>query len=435
MAQPNIDQGVCLAQMSTSTTDNSLSQTKPDVETVSQLSRQRGLSKRRPIERLSPRLNDLWSCFTTDKRDVGASSVKDDPAEQARRSKEIDEYLQADFRAMRRQRQVAIVGLQNTQEYFWNQARLFHGPLTEQEKAEIHIHARKSLHEIIALSFDKALEALAGGTSPDANLAPHNPGNWVELSQPEPLDFQAMAEYVDEVVSKMASVDGLLRMQGRSFAALVCETMESCCISSALLDDDSLRSIDNLVKRVFSPLYEPTTLDWLHLDSQHAPKPILRDMKIKHGQYSIRLINLRFAGRAKLWKAIFGGIEYILHVSSLAHYDVLDPFELNPSYNQLKMSIWTFGSLVRSSQGRNARILVVLFDKSALKQKLESTPLSNYFPDYKGDGGLEEAEKYICSQYKEAAGDYDNWEMRVCDVLNEEALETIFEVMMPFETD
>jgi len=89
----------------------------------------------------------------------------------------------------------------------------------------------------------------------------------------------------------------------------------------------------------------------------------------------------------------FDNVTSIMFVVDLACYDQVLPEESNK--NAMMEQLVIFDGVVNSRLCVNTSIILLLANVSIFKQKMERTPLQNYFPYYSGGNNFNRAAKYL----------------------------------------
>lgn len=101
----------------------------------------------------------------------------------------------------------------------------------------------------------------------------------------------------------------------------------------------------------------------------------------------------------KKWFHQFEDIDSIIFFVDLSQYDEII-FLDESSKNKLMENLFLFDSVVNSQWLSHASIILLFRNIGPFKEKLESKPLSNYFPDYEDGNHVNEASGYFLSRFE-----------------------------------
>ncbi|KYQ93086.1 G-protein subunit alpha 4 [Tieghemostelium lacteum] len=125
------------------------------------------------------------------------------------------------------------------------------------------------------------------------------------------------------------------------------------------------------------------------IESQFHFRGLLFRMLDVGGQKSLR----------RKWIHCFENVTAVLFVASLtAYYRFLEEDETT---NQLQDSLDLFQEIANSKYFNESIIVLFLNKKDIFQKRIESIPLSKYFPEYTGPNNRKSASKYIASMFLE----------------------------------
>lgn len=101
----------------------------------------------------------------------------------------------------------------------------------------------------------------------------------------------------------------------------------------------------------------------------------------------------------KKWIHQFEGCISIVFFVDLSQYDEHPPGE--PNQNKITESLRLFDSVINSRWFFRASIILLLCNVERFKEKLQSKPLVNYFPDYTSGSDLNRSAKYILWRFNQ----------------------------------
>jgi len=101
----------------------------------------------------------------------------------------------------------------------------------------------------------------------------------------------------------------------------------------------------------------------------------------------------------KKWMFCFQDVTSVLFVVSLSEYD-LKLYEDNTT-NRMQESFKLFKEIANSKYFTNSSIILFLNKSDLFREKIKSSPLSDYFPDYTGGDDFEKASNFISEKFLE----------------------------------
>jgi guanine nucleotide-binding protein subunit alpha len=101
----------------------------------------------------------------------------------------------------------------------------------------------------------------------------------------------------------------------------------------------------------------------------------------------------------KKWIHQFEDCISVVFCVDLSQYDCLTLEESNKS--GIMKSLHLFNAVVNSQWFFRASIILLLCNVRHFKEKLNSKPLSDYFPDYSGGNDVNKASKYLLWQFNQ----------------------------------
>jgi guanine nucleotide-binding protein subunit alpha len=159
---------------------------------------------------------------------------------------------------------------------------------------------------------------------------------------------------------------------------------------------DSATYYFNGLDRISSPDYEPTDQDILRTRVKttgitetvfHMDGPIFRMIDVG-GQRSER----------KKWIHCFEGITAILYLIAISEYDqnLIEDETVNRMYEALNL----FESVCNSKWFRKTSVILFLNKTDVFKSKIQRSPISNYFPDYRGGEDFDKGLSYFRDRFE-----------------------------------
>lgn len=133
------------------------------------------------------------------------------------------------------------------------------------------------------------------------------------------------------------------------------------------------------------------------------------------GQLSLRMFDAssQRSGRAK-WIHQFETCISIIFFVDMSQYDEHPPGE--PNQNKLTESLLFFDSVINSHWFvHHTSIILLLCNFGRFKEKLQSKPLENYFPDYSSGNDFNRAAKYILWRFNQRNRAHVNLYPHLCN--------------------
>ncbi|OBT50402.1 hypothetical protein VE04_09602 [Pseudogymnoascus sp. 24MN13] len=168
------------------------------------------------------------------------------------------------------------------------------------------------------------------------------------------------------------------------------------------------------IQRIAQKDYLPTDADILKLGGVTPDKSGVQEYRLTIGQLSLRMFdaNSQRSGRAK-WIHQFETCISIIFFVDMSQYDEHPPGE--PNQNKLIESLLLFDSVVNSHWFYRASFILLLCNVGRFREKLQTKPLVNYFPDYRGGSDFNKSAKYILWRFNQSNRSNLNIYQRLCE--------------------
>ena len=101
----------------------------------------------------------------------------------------------------------------------------------------------------------------------------------------------------------------------------------------------------------------------------------------------------------KKWIHVFEGVDTILFMVDIAAYDKL-LFE-DETVNRMQEQLTLFDCICNSRRFSKTHIVLLFHKVDVLRNKLETSPMRNYFPDYAGGKDFKAAKSYFSNRFLE----------------------------------
>ncbi|KFZ03811.1 hypothetical protein V502_10645 [Pseudogymnoascus sp. VKM F-4520 (FW-2644)] len=146
--------------------------------------------------------------------------------------------------------------------------------------------------------------------------------------------------------------------------------------------------------------YLPTDADILKLGGATPDKSGVEEHRLTMGELSLHMFDASSQrSERKKWIHQFEGCNSIVFFVDVSQYDEHPPGELNQ--NKITESLFLFDSVINSRWFDRASITLLLCNVGRFKEKLQSKPLVNYFPDYTSGSDFNRSAKYILCRFNQ----------------------------------
>ncbi|XP_039622786.1 guanine nucleotide-binding protein subunit alpha-11-like isoform X1 [Polypterus senegalus] len=161
---------------------------------------------------------------------------------------------------------------------------------------------------------------------------------------------------------------------------------------------DSTKYYLTHLDRIGQPNYIPSLDDVLRVR--------VHTTGIQEYSFTIKKTNLRIVdvggqkSERKKWIHCFENVTSLIFLASLSEYDQV--LEENNQENRMKESLALFYSVIHSAWFIRASIILFLNKEDILQEKIHTSHLCSYFPNFKGEKQNADAAKdFICNMYKD----------------------------------
>lgn len=160
---------------------------------------------------------------------------------------------------------------------------------------------------------------------------------------------------------------------------------------------DSAKYFFENLNRITSANYIPTVMDVLRTRKKTSG---IFETKFQVGNQKIHMIDVGGQrSERKKWINCFDNVSTIIFCISLSEYN--QTLLEEKSQNRLEESIELFDSIVNSKWFTRTSIVLFLNKVDIFAEQLPSSPLEEFFPDYKGGNDITKAAKYILWRLKQ----------------------------------
>ncbi|KAI5966988.1 GPA2 [Candida pseudojiufengensis] len=211
-------------------------------------------------------------------------------------------------------------------------------------------------------------------------------------------------EEINQILEYEVDLNQLNLHFDQNIAKLINKIYENNNVKNFIIKNQNkfhlLDSTDYLLSDIFritNPNYIPTTTD------------ILRTRKKTSGIYdhtfNMNGLNIHMfdvggqRSERKKWIHCFDNVSLIIFCVALSEYDQVLLEENNQ--NRLEESLALFDSVVNSRWFSRTSVVLFLNKIDIFAEKLQFSPLENYFPDYQGGNNINKAAKYILWRFNQ----------------------------------
>ncbi|KEY68626.1 hypothetical protein S7711_00507 [Stachybotrys chartarum IBT 7711] len=344
------------------------------------------------------RFSEFLNCYRPEDSE-DEISPSHNSAHGARRSQEIDRYLQAESHRLKRRFKTLVMGDEDLRDMFWKQARLTVAPFSGQDKAGLRHSARKTLLTLVESSLREA--NLTIGRDPLEMEGLQALDALMAQVDREEQHLDKAEDHVSKILLEINTTDQLLRTQHNTSFAELARQMgglgQSTFFTCSCATEDGISSY---LPRVFAPDFDPTRRDWFHLDTMRYGR-MLREVDLERDGYSIQLLSPKLRGERRKWAHFLENTTCLIYVADLSIYDLDITY---PQDNLLEDSMFLFETLANSRWFDNTPIVLILSNIAAFKKRLSVNPLTGFFPDYDGGEDADRALDFIQGRFLRGTG-------------------------------
>ncbi|KAF5974272.1 guanine nucleotide-binding alpha-3 subunit [Fusarium coicis] len=346
------------------------------------------------------------------------------PAEAEARTRAIDRYLAAEFQKSKRQLKIILFGDELENSLFLKQTRLFEIPLSNDERADIVVEARRFVASICRECLQIVDESVWKQEWTDAHPVLRRVKEIVSSERPED------EETVEGLVSMYCDQELRLALKqlGHNLEDIERRFLNDRFPHILTCPCTANGSLSSLLKRVFAPEYIPTEHDWFHFDHRRLGR-VAQEALIHRDNHTLRLLQItdRSTQRRKWIHILVDETACLVFICDLALYDrsLLE----DGTVSRLHEYLLLFDSLVNSRWFTRTPFFVILSNVAAFRKKIVPSPLSNWFPEYKGGCDGDASLEFVKGQFRGLAKAEQNVYIHASDIHSAEdvmaAIETI----------
>ncbi|KAL2061097.1 hypothetical protein VTL71DRAFT_9149 [Oculimacula yallundae] len=303
-----------------------------------------------------------------------------DESEQKKRSQMIDKKLEEDSRRLRRECKILLLGSgESGKSTIVKQMKIIHqNGYTVDELALYRLTIYKNLID--------CAKALIGAMR-QFGIEPASSAN-VEYSN-YLMDYQVVSDPHTPLSPKIG-VAVISLWQDANIETLMERQSEFYLM-------DSAPYFFTEANRIAAPEYIPIEADVLRARTKTTG---IYETRFTMGSLSIHMFDVGGQrSERKKWIHCFENVTSIIFCVALSEYDQVLLEESNQ--NRMMESLVLFDSVVNSRWFMRTSIILFLNKVDLFRQKLERSPLSNYFPDYSGGNDINRASKYLLWRFNQ----------------------------------
>ncbi|KAK4995901.1 Guanine nucleotide-binding protein alpha-2 subunit [Elasticomyces elasticus] len=307
-------------------------------------------------------------------------STVEEGADQKKRSQIIDRTLEEESKKLRRECKILLLGSgESGKSTIVKQMKIIHqNGYTADELALYRLTIYKNVID--------CAKALIGAMR-QVDVQPEIPGN---------------TEYCEYIMEYSVDPDPHSPLNTKVGQAITAIWKDPCipkviAHSSEFYLMDSASYFFDEVNRIAAPDYVPTEADVLRARTKTTG---IYETRFQMGQLSIHMFDVGGQrSERKKWIHCFENVTSIIFCVALSEYDQVLLEE--SSQNRMMESLVLFDSVVNSRWFMRTSIVLFLNKVDLFRQKLERSPLGDYFPDYSGGNDVNRAAKYLLWRFNQ----------------------------------
>ncbi|KAE9555493.1 hypothetical protein FO519_001261 [Halicephalobus sp. NKZ332] len=159
---------------------------------------------------------------------------------------------------------------------------------------------------------------------------------------------------------------------------------------------DSAKYFLDSISRIASSEYLPDVQDVIQC---RYPTIGTEEIEFRYKDMDFSLVDVggQRTERRK-WLNFFDNVQMLLFVAALSDYDLYETED--PSQNRLTANRYIFKTIVQSSFFKNSAIVLFLNKYDTFQEKIVYSPLSRFYPEYKGGHDKEKASEFLGAFFK-----------------------------------
>ncbi|KAF5593397.1 MIS1-C1-tetrahydrofolate synthase precursor mitochondrial [Fusarium subglutinans] len=346
------------------------------------------------------------------------------PAEAEARTRAIDRYLAAESQRSKRQLKIILFGDEHEKSLFLKQTRLLELPLSNDERANVRVEARR----FVASMCRECLQIVDE-----------------YACKPESINAHAVLGRVKDIVSREVPGD---QETVKSMISLYCDNELRLALkqSGHNLEDIERRflfdrfphiltcpctsngNLSNLLKRVFATEYAPTEHDWFHFDQRRLGQ-VVQEALVHRDSHTLQLLQItdRSTQRRKWIHILVDDAACLVFICNMAVYD--QSLLEDETTSRLHEDLMLFDSLANSRWFTQTPFFVILSNASAFRSKILQSPLSKWFPQFEGGSDGDAALEFMKDQFRELAKSEQNVYIHIADIHSADGVMGAIETM------
>eukprot|EP00126_Sphaerothecum_destruens_P001910 Sdes_comp15344_c0_seq1m4210 len=298
--------------------------------------------------------------------------------EASRKNEEINKSLKKDQVLISKEVKLLLLGAGSCgKSTIVKQMRIIHGGgFSENERRDFRIIVLKNMIQTIQ-TLIAGIEVLSIPCEVSSLTKLKEIEHFFKTTAPEDIDMKLFHEYTN-IIWNDAAIQQCLSKR------------------NVLLVEDSAQYFYDHLERICSLDYIPTEQDILR--SRIATSGII-EYRFNFGETVYRMIDVggQRSERRK-WIHCFENVTAIIFVVALSEYDMVLAEDRN--HNRMRESLALFDKIINYEWFRSASIILFLNKKDVLAEKVKTSPISAYFPEYYGDTqDVNSVQEFILDMY------------------------------------
>ncbi|KAJ9065511.1 guanine nucleotide-binding protein subunit alpha, variant 2 [Entomophthora muscae] len=173
-------------------------------------------------------------------------------------------------------------------------------------------------------------------------------------------------------------------------------------VQAAMLKSNEIQIIDSAtyyfthLDRIASPDFVPSDQDILR---SRIKTTGITETQFKIDEAKFRMMDVGGQrSERKKWIHCFEGVTAVLYLIAISEYDqtLAEDDTVNRMYEALNL----FSSVCNSKWFRHTSVILFLNKTDIFREKIKVSPISKYFPDYKGGSDFDQGANYFRSQFE-----------------------------------
>ena len=352
--------------------------------------------------------------------DAARSGSKEDK----RRSLVIDSYLASEWQKRLDNPRVILFGHGDQIAKVWKSLQLLARPLTDAELSELKLEIQKQVLEQARISLLESLDKAEQNLPKDKSPVPEDPYKSQLIRQALDIKCEDATKARNLILlhrsgvleSPPVAVDPGVR---EAHGPMKTEKLDKMVNTRWNSTDSTLIQIET----VFNSDFQPIESDWIRVHPSRLLPVFVQEIKLHGAQKLVTFLNLRGGGgERRKWVHLFDDVQYCLFPLDPSIYD--ETLFEDCETTLLSESLCLFDSVRNSRYFCNCHILIVFYDISSFRKKLQVSPFASWYPDCEAsdaDGILD----YLFQRYKNTSRSESSINCIKIEDLNPESMDGV----------